>query len=217
MVGGYENIQFYKQIILKKGIFIMTKFVFLKRLEYELGGLPSNDIKDSLDYYSELIDDRIDSGKEERTVISELGSPEKAAKEIMIGMSLPKIIKSKYKKKSSWKVWEIILLALGSPIWLSLAITFFAIALSVYAVLWAALICVWAADISLGAMFIGCLIPAVINIISEPLYALLCFGISIASLGLSVLLFFGVLKLSKLFIKLTYKITKLIKSIIIGK
>ena len=48
----------------------MNKAQFLCELEKLLYGLPQEDIKQSLDYYSEIIDDRIEDGLSEYDAIS---------------------------------------------------------------------------------------------------------------------------------------------------
>ena len=46
----------------------MSKKEFLKRLKQSLGNLPSDERVKTLDYYSELIDDRIESGYSDVTL-----------------------------------------------------------------------------------------------------------------------------------------------------
>ena len=46
--------------------------------------------------------------------------------------------------------WLIVLLALGSPIWLSLLIAAAAVVLSLYIVLWSLILSLWAVELSLA-------------------------------------------------------------------
>ncbi|MDE6274865.1 MAG: DUF4097 family beta strand repeat-containing protein [Clostridiales bacterium] len=57
----------------------MKKKKYLKRLRYALRNAPRSDREQYLDYYSELIDDAVESGRRERDVIAELDSPEAVA------------------------------------------------------------------------------------------------------------------------------------------
>ena len=116
---------------------------------------------------------------------------------------MTKLIKEKTPKRRLG-VWEIVLLVLGSPIWLSLLIAAFAVILSLYISLWAVIISFWA----VFASFAGCALGAVI---SGAIFA--CFGnglIGVAMVGagivlfsLSVLLFFGCKAATKGIILLT--------------
>ena len=51
----------------------MTKKSFLRNLKRELGALPGAERKKALDYYSEVIDDRIEAGFNEEAAVRELG------------------------------------------------------------------------------------------------------------------------------------------------
>lgn len=57
----------------------MTKKEYLRRLKRALYGVPKEERDKLLDYYRELIDDGVESGKSEEEVVSELESPEKVA------------------------------------------------------------------------------------------------------------------------------------------
>lgn len=55
----------------------MTKEQFLRAVRERLTGLPQSDIDRSLDFYSEMIDDRIDEGLSEEEAVAAMGSPER--------------------------------------------------------------------------------------------------------------------------------------------
>lgn len=57
----------------------MNKKKYLKRLRCALRNAPRGDREQYLDYYAELIDDAVESGRREREVIAELESPEAVA------------------------------------------------------------------------------------------------------------------------------------------
>ena len=60
----------------------MSKKEFLKRLKQSLGNLPSDERVKTLDYYSELIDDRIESGYSEEAAVLAMGDINRIASEI---------------------------------------------------------------------------------------------------------------------------------------
>ncbi len=195
----------------------MTKSSFLEELADALCDLAQDDIQNSLDYYSEMIDERIEAGMSEEDAVAELGTPYSAAREIMLDMPLPKVIKSKCKKKSAWKAWEIVLLILGSPIWLSLGIAVLAIILAVYVVLWSVVISLWAVDAGVLLSTFSSITIFGTTVSTAPIFSLLYLGIGIFALGFSVLLFFALVKLTRIFVKISIKITKKLKSLIIGR
>ncbi|MBQ2028656.1 MAG: DUF1700 domain-containing protein, partial [Clostridia bacterium] len=61
----------------------MNKQEFLSRLKEELIGLPEDDIAERLDFYAEMIDERIDDGLSEDEAISDIGPIEKVVSEII--------------------------------------------------------------------------------------------------------------------------------------
>ena len=87
---------------------------------------------------------------------------------------------------------EIVLLVLGSPIWLSLLIAAVSVIISLYAVLWSLIVAVWSvfgAFVSCGFGFtVGGIIIALTN---NPAAGTALFGGGLFLLGLSIFTFFG--------------------------
>ena len=117
----------------------MSKQAFLAKLRKGLSGLPQDDIEERLTFYSEMIDDRMEEGLSEEDAVSEIGSVDTIISQIVADTPLSKLIKEKTPKRRLG-VWEIVLLVLGSPIWISLLIAAFAVILSLYISLWALII-----------------------------------------------------------------------------
>ncbi len=195
----------------------MTKLAFLDRLRCGLRGLPEADVAASLDYYAEMIDERMESGMTEEEAVSELDSPEETARAIILDMPLPQIIKNKCKKTHPWRAWEIVLLVLGSPIWLPLLITAASILLCIYIVLWAIVLTLWAVDVSFVGLFAACLITAVTGASGGFPTLLLYGGLALISAGLAVFDFFACLKLTLLFAGLSAKFGRWVKSLFVRK
>ena len=57
----------------------MTKASFLGELRLRLASLPDADIQEALEYYEEMIDDRIEAGMDEEEAVRTLGTPRAAA------------------------------------------------------------------------------------------------------------------------------------------
>ncbi len=133
----------------------MSKQEFLTELRTKLSGIPQNDINERISFYGEMIDDRIEEGATEEQAIAEFGRIEDIVMQIMSEIPLTKLIKEKVKPNRALRAWEIVLLGLGSPIWLSILITILAVFISVYAVIWSLIVSIWAIEISLAACSVG--------------------------------------------------------------
>ena len=171
----------------------MNKQEFLSELGKKISGLPKEEIDDRLEFYEELIDDRIEAGYPEELAVENIGTPEEVSAQILSDTPLSLIVKEKVKPEGRKRsAWEIILLVLGSPIWLSLLIAVFAVLLSVYAVFWSLVICLWAVFIALAACFLAGLVGFVWYLVHGNIVLSLGFlGAGLVSGGLAILLFFA--------------------------
>ena len=196
----------------------MNKQEFLGRLKEALAGLPQEDIEERLDFYSEMIDDRIEEGLTESEAVAEIGSVEDVARQIMAEIPLAAIVREKVKPKRALRAWEIVLLVLGSPIWLSLMIAVFAVVLSLFIVLWSVVLCFWVTAIALAAGIVWCLFQVFVYQQSGNLGgAAFAGGGAILCAGLSIALFLASLAITKAGGTLTKKMILWIKSWFVGK
>ena len=196
----------------------MTKQEFLSNLQNKLTGLPQEDIEERLMFYSEMIDDQMEDGLSEETVIEGLGSVDNIVDQIVSEIPIGKLVKEKMRTKRRLSAMEIILIILGSPLWLSLLIAAFAVLLSVYIVLWALIISLWVVELA----FILCTLAGIaLGIVwictGKGMEGIALIGAGIVLAGLSVFLFFACKAASKGAIVLTKKIAKGIKSLFIRK
>lgn len=196
----------------------MNKQEFLAELRKELHGLPQNDIEERLTFYNEMIDDRMEEGLTEDAAVSEIGTVNEVVSQIVTETPLSKIVKEKVRPKRTLRVWEIVLLALGSPIWLSLLIAAFAVIFAVYVTAWSVIVALWASELALAASSIGSILSAVIFAFQvNGIVAIAVLGAGIAFAGLSIFLFFGCKETTKGILFLTKKMILGIKSLFIGK
>lgn len=113
---------------------------------------------------------------------------------------------------------EILLLALGSPIWLSLAISALAVIISLYAVLWSLVVSAWSVFASLTASaFCGLAAGAVFAFTGNSYLGLATVAASIFCAGLSIFAFFGCKAATKGIIKITKKLALGIKKCFVRK
>lgn len=170
----------------------MQKQEFLDKLKRKLSGLPQKEVRESLSFYSEIIDDRIEEGFSEEDAVAKIGSVNEVATQILEDIPFAKLAKETFKRKKGWRAWEIVLLALGSPIWLSLFISACAIVISLYAVVWSLVISLWATFVALAASAFGVFLTGGALILFEfPFTGLAMIGASAVCAGLSIFFFFG--------------------------
>lgn len=170
----------------------MDKQTFLAQLCDRLSGLPEEDIQERLSFYSEMIDDRMEDGLTEEEAVAGIGSAEDVMAQVMSEIPLPRLVRDKVRPHRALRVWEILFLILGSPIWLSLLVAALAVLLSVYIVIWAVDVVLWVTDLSMACGSVGCMVTACIFLSQKNGWAALAlFGAALAAAGLSILLFFG--------------------------
>lgn len=170
----------------------MNKNEFLTALRGRLNGLPEEDIIKSMDYYGEMLDDRIEDGMSEEEAVEALGSIEDIMSEILSAVSLPKLVKEKVKPKRALKAWEIVLLILGAPLWIPLVATVLITVLSIYLSIWSIIISLYAVDLSVAVSGLVCIGVAVALLFDGQLIPCgVVFGTGLVCMGLSILLFLG--------------------------
>ena len=196
----------------------MNKQEFLAQLRKGLSGLPKDDIDERLTFYSEMIDDRMEDGIPEETAVCEIGAVDELVSQIIADIPLGKLVKEKITPKKKLKAWEIVLLVLGSPIWLSLLIAALAVILSLYVVLWSVIIVLWAAFASFVACGLaGIAAGAYFAVGGNALTGIAMIGAGIVCTGLSVFMFFGCKAATKGILNLTKKLAIRIKNCFIKK
>lgn len=196
----------------------MNKQEFLECLRKGLSGLPQDDIEERLTFYSEMIEDRKEEGLSEDEAVSAIGSAQEIVAQAVAETPFVKIAKERIKPKRRLNAGEIVLLVLGSPIWLSLGIAAIAVILSLYISLWAVIISLWA----FFASFVGCSIGGVMACVVFAVggngasgFAMLAAGIVCA--GLSIFMFYGGKAATKSILMLTKKIAIWTKNFFIKK
>lgn len=196
----------------------MNKEEFISALRGKLYRLSEEDIKRSIDYYSEIIEDRIEDGLSEEEAVEAVGSVEEIAVQILSETPALEPAKAKIKPRRTLKAWEIILLVLGSPVWVPLFIAALSIALAVYIVLWSLILVLYSVDISFAAGAIAGVFGAFGYIFAGSLaQGVLFFGTGLVCAGITILLFFGFNRITKGVLILSKKVLSGIRSCFVGK
>ena len=100
----------------------MTKSEYMKKLSYSLRRLPKEDFNQAIDYFEEYF---AEAGEEnEQQAIEDLGSPEDAAKELIMNLAEKNMEQPPKTVKHSFKaVWIGILGICAAPIALPIALS----------------------------------------------------------------------------------------------
>ena len=109
----------------------MSKTEFLEQLRRGLSGCPEQEKEERIAFYDEMISDYLEEGLTESEAVAKIGDPRDIAAGIMADLPLSALVKERIKPGRKLKGWELILLILGSPIWVSLVITAIAVIFSI--------------------------------------------------------------------------------------
>ncbi len=196
----------------------MNKQDFLALLRARLVGFPPSEIEERLEFYAEMIEDRMEDGCAEEEAVAAIGDIDAVIEQITAEMPLSKLVTERIKPKKKMRAWEIILLIIGSPIWLSLLIALFAIIFSLYIALWAVIVSLWAVFAALAGCGLGGIGAGILMACNGQLpIGLAIIGAALACAGLSILLFYGCRAASIGLLRLSRKIALGIKKTIIRK
>lgn len=196
----------------------MTKIEFLNAIRKKLSILPKEEVDDRINFYSEMIDDKIEDGLSEKDAISDIGSVDDVVESILAETPVVKLAKQRLKSKRRFSVIEVILLTLGSPIWLSLLIAFIAVLFSAYVAVASVVISVWAVFISTCVGGVGGVIAGLFFASTKNVYTgILLIGLSFVCVGIAILFFYVCKWLSKAILVLPKKFILSIKKSLIKK
>ena len=175
----------------------MDRVQYMQRLKEKLKTLPPDEYVSAVQYYGEYFDE---AGPEnEQKVISELGSPEKAASVIRANHAVEDMEKSNGSAKKSLKTIFIVLLAIFAlPIAVPIAITVFAVVVSIVASLLAVFISLFAAGAALVAGGVFSVISAIFVIAQSPPTFIFFTGVGLTSIAVGAALLLITIYLSKI-------------------
>lgn len=193
----------------------MNKTEFTNQLTAALAGLSEEDIRKSVDFYTEMIDDRIEDGMPEEEAVAALGNIDEIRSNILQEIPITRIVKEKITPKRAFSPVEIVLLIIGAPLWLPLLLAFIIICFALFLCFWIIILSLYVVDLSVFlAGMVGIIAPFTgLNTAFAGLFTL---GCGIALLGLSVLLFFGFNQVAKGMLFLSKKIVLGIKKHFVG-
>lgn len=170
----------------------MRKEEFLTALRDALHGLPARDLERSLEFYREMIDDRMEDGLSEKEAVTAIGPVEDVVAQILSETPLPRLVREKVRPHRVLRIWEIVLLVLGSPVWLPLLAAAALVILSVYLVIWAVIVSLYAVDLSFAVCGVAGLFGIYLAERTGNLAAgIMMLGAGFICAGIAIFLFFG--------------------------
>ena len=196
----------------------MNKEEFMSLLRARLAGLPQYDIDRSADYYSEMIDDRMEDGMSEYEAVRAVGSVDEAVEQILSSIPLAKIATQRVKPKRAIQWREIVLLIFGAPLWITILLAAVGVFFSVYITIWSVVIAMFAVVASLAATAVFGVIRGALSAASGQLWqGVFYVGAGIACAGLTVFALYISVSAAKWIAGLSKRFVLWVKSLFIGR
>lgn len=191
----------------------MNRQTFFYELRKGLAGLPKADVEKTVEYYNEVIDDRIEEGLSESEAVATLGPVEQIVPQILADVPLPQLVRERIAKQRKLRAWEIVLLIVGAPLWFPLLLTGIILIFTFFLVIWILIFTLYIIVLSFGLSGIASLVFSVIGFVSGDLtQGLLWLGTGLLMLGLTVLLLLASNKLAAVLAKLSRKVLHAMKT-----
>ncbi len=162
----------------------MTKSEFLGLLENELKDIP--DYERAIDYYREIIEDRMEDGTAEEDAVAGLDSIDTIRNRLIGETPLPALINAKVSKPIS--SLNVVLLIVGFPVWFSLLIAAGAVVFALFVTTAALVFSFFLLVFTLAIGGVAVFIAAFFHLGTNVPYGVLNIGASMMMIGGSILL-----------------------------
>lgn len=137
----------------------MTKNEFLRMLKGRISHLPKAERRKILQYYTEMISERMDDGMSEQEAIAALGDMDELFGDLPAPSKAPK-------PKSRLRGWQIAMLIVGAPVWVPLMIAMLSLLLAFYIVIWSLVISFYAVFAALAVSGLAVIYTGIASILS---------------------------------------------------
>ena len=166
----------------------MNRHEYIADIKEKLKGLSEEDINKAIEYYEEAIDDRLEDGLTEDQAINSIGTPDEIAEKILMDCPLTKLVAAKTKPKRKLKGWEIALLIVFSPVWITLALLALIMALVVVILFFTLIACIVIIILSFILGGIVGIAACLQELFATSHFDLMQFGMALMLLGLGTVL-----------------------------
>ena len=143
----------------------MRKEAYLDLLRMKLMEADIPGIDQMVDFYAEMIDDRMEDGMMEEEAVASMENIDSIVSQARADRPITDLVTARMKesheaaKKEGHGTRWMVLAIIGFPVWFPLLVAFFAVLLAVYVSLWAVVIAMYAVEFALGigaaALFVG--------------------------------------------------------------
>ena len=175
----------------------MNKREFTRILKGKINHLPKSERRQILQYYYEMISERMEDGMTEAEAIEALGNIDE-----LLSAYTP--VPKEASKGVRLRGWHIALIIIGSPLWICLAAALLCIMLAFYIVIWAVVIAFYAVFVSFAAVAVAAFFASFISLFTgAPSLFFAYMGVSCLFGGLAILWFMLSTLLAKGIAKLT--------------
>ena len=170
----------------------MTKKEFLSALSRGLSKLPRKEREERVNFYAEMIDDRIEEGMPEPDAVASVGTVEGTVSQILAERPA---VAEEAPPKGVGKAGVILLLLLGFPIWFPILLSLF---VTVASLIFSLFVTLWAVEISFAAGAVGGVGTFFVLLATgQVASAFFTLGGALVCGGLAILLFFGAVAATK--------------------
>ena len=181
----------------------MTEKEYLKELKSNLSALKRSDRNSLIEFYKEMIEDKIENGKTEQEAVLELEPAEVVAKRTLAEYGIDEEELNRQKKINGT---TLALLIIGSPLWIPIAIAAFAIVLAVAISAIAVVISLLATCVGITLCAPVVFVMGIITAFSDLGTGLIAIGSGLSAAALGILASTGFYKLSVYIVKKIKKI-----------
>lgn len=199
----------------------MNKAEFLNELKKQISEYPIEETEKSMEYYAEMIDDRVEDGMTEAEAVASLGTVDSIANQIKCELPITTLVKQRAKEQSKGKkmpVWAIILLIFGFPLWGGIVLFILGMAIMFYSLIWAMDAVLWSVVLTLGAGALTGIVGFFVSLFRLSLgSAVFYLGTGLLCGGLGIFIFIGTLLITKGIIHGTKRCFLWVKQGIVGK
>ncbi len=183
----------------------MLRNEYLDTLKTRLSENDIPNIDGMIEFYGEMIDDRMEDGMNEEEAVAAMEDIDKIVAQARLDRPLPALMLDKVKeshkkadKSSKGGLW-IALAIIGFPVWLPLVLSFLAVVFSLYISLWGIVISIYAVEFSLGISAIACFLCGFTVVLGYIPFAtaIALWGCSFLLAGITLLLWKPILAITK--------------------
>ncbi len=170
----------------------MTKDEFLHRLNQALSSMKPVERARTVQYYREILEDRMEEGASEAEAVADL-DPEAIAADLLASGTAP--VRPRRSR------FGTAMLVLGSPVWLPLLLAAGIVALALYIVVWALVVSMFAVVLALAVCLPAGILALVIYLGSHFWTGLFLLGAGLVCGALAVALFLPCLAAARLLVR----------------